>query len=141
MQSSSFSFFTLNPLNMSSPQSRKVLAVVDDLMFAVKIDAAARQNSITVEYAKTLADALAKAKTQPLLVLIDLNHNKLDVISLIRAFKTDDEIKKLSLLGFISHVDGERRQEAVDAGCDSVVPRSAFSVNLPKILKRHSTAL
>lgn len=107
-------------------------------MFAVKIDAAARQNSIGVQYAKTLEDALAKAKNQPVLILIDLNHNKLDVIEVIRAFKADDALKKISMLGFISHVDGERKQEAVDAGCDSVVPRSAFSVNLPKILKRHA---
>jgi CheY-like chemotaxis protein len=130
---------------MSSPQpgsqSRKVLAVVDDLMFAVKIDAAARQNSVTVEYAKTMEDAMSKARTLPSVILIDLNHNKLDVLGLIKAYKADDDLKKVSLLGFISHVDGERKQAAVDAGCDSVVPRSAFSVNLPKILKRHSTAL
>jgi len=126
---------------MSSNQSRKVLAVVDDLMFAVKIDAAARQSSVSVEYAKTLEDALAKGKTMPSLVLLDLNHNRLDVLDVIRGFKADPELKKISLLGFISHVDGERKQAAVAAGCDSVVPRSAFSVNLANILKRHSTAL
>ncbi len=118
--------------------AKQILAVVDDLMFAVKIDAAARQNSISVVYAKTLEDALTHAKSQPVLVLIDLNHNRLDVIEVIRAFKADDALKKISMLGFISHVDGERKQAAVDAGCDSVVPRSAFSVNLPKILKRHA---
>lgn len=118
--------------------AKQILAVVDDLMFAVKIDAAARQNSIGVVYAKTLEDALTHAKGQPVLVLIDLNHNRLDVIEVIRAFKADETLKKISMLGFISHVDGERKQAAVDAGCDSVVPRSAFSVNLPKILKRHA---
>lgn len=127
--------------NMSSVQSRKVLAVVDDLMFAVKIDAAARQSGVSVEYAKTQDDALAKCLDAPSLVLIDLNHNKLDVLKLIKAFKKDEALKKISLLGFISHVDGERKQAAVEAGCDSVVPRSAFSMNLPQILKRHATAL
>ena len=29
--------------------------------------------------------------------------------------------------------------KAVDAGCDMVVPRSAFSQNLPQILRRHAT--
>ncbi|WP_031496082.1 response regulator [Bryobacter aggregatus] len=120
---------------------KQILAVVDDLMFAVKIDSAAKQNSIGVVYAKTLEDALAKAKAQPVLVLIDLNHNKLDPIEIVRAFKADEELKKISMLGFISHVDGQRKQEAVEAGCDSVVPRSAFSVNLPQILKRHSGTL
>jgi len=126
---------------MSLNPSRKVLAVVDDLMFAVKIDAAARQSGVIIEYAKTLEDALLKCRALPSLVLIDLNHNKLDVLGLIKSFKSDEELKKVSLLGFISHVDGERKQAAVDAGCDSVVPRSAFSVNLAKILKRHATAL
>ncbi|MBM3762963.1 MAG: response regulator transcription factor [Acidobacteria bacterium] len=120
---------------------RKVLAVVDDLMFAVKIDAAARQSGVTVEYAKTQAEALEKGRSNPSLVLLDLNHNKIEILKLIKAFKKDDDLKKVSLLGFISHVDGERKQAAVDAGCDSVVPRSAFSVNLPQILKRHATAL
>jgi CheY-like chemotaxis protein len=126
---------------MSSNLSRKVLAVVDDLMFAVKIDAAARQSGVAVEYAKTQAEALLKAKELPSVILLDLNHNKLDVLKLIKALKKDEELKKVSLLGFISHVDGERKQAAIDAGCDSVVPRSAFSVNLPQILKRHATAL
>jgi CheY-like chemotaxis protein len=126
---------------MSSNSLRKVLAVVDDLMFAVKIDAAARQSGVTVEYAKTQAEALEKARSGPSVILLDLNHNKLDILKLIKAFKKDEDLKKLSLLGFISHVDGERKQAAVDAGCDSVVPRSAFSVNLPQILKRHATAL
>lgn len=126
---------------MSSNLSRKVLAVVDDLMFAVKIDAAARQSGVAVEYAKTQAEALLKAKDLPSVILLDLNHNKLDVLKLIKALKKDEELKKVSLLGFISHVDGERKQAAIDAGCDSVVPRSAFSVNLPQILKRHATAL
>jgi len=126
---------------MSSNSVRKVLAVVDDLMFAVKIDAAARQSGVTVEYAKTQAEALEKGRSNPSLVLLDLNHNKIEILKLIKAFKKDDDLKKVSLLGFISHVDGERKQAAVDAGCDSVVPRSAFSVNLPQILKRHATAL
>lgn len=126
---------------MSSQLSRKVLAVVDDLMFAVKIDAAARQSGVTVEYAKTQAEALEKGKSMPSVVLLDLNHNKVDILKLIKAFKKQEDLKKISLLGFISHVDGEKKQAAVEAGCDSVVPRSAFSMNLPQILKRHATSL
>ncbi len=127
--------------NMSSLPSRKVLAVVDDLMFSVKIDAAARQSGVAVEYAKSQEEAIAKGRGAPSVVLIDLNHGKLDVLKLIKAFKKDEALKKVSLLGFISHVDGERKQAAMDAGCDSVVPRSAFSMNLPQILKRHASSL
>ncbi len=126
---------------MASTVSRKVLAVVDDLLFAVKIDAAARQSGVAVDYAKSAEEAMEKARGGPSLVLIDINHNRLDVCELIRSLKADEDLKKLSLLGFISHVDGEKRQAAITAGCDSVVARSAFSMNLPQILKRHATAL
>jgi CheY-like chemotaxis protein len=126
---------------MPTEVSRKVLAVVDDLMFAVKIDAAARQSGVSVEYARGREEALEKGRQGPSLVLIDLNHARLDVLGLIAEFKRDEALKKVSLLGFISHVDTERRQAALKAGCDSVVPRSAFSTNLPQILKRHATAL
>src|SRR5438045_4190815 len=102
-------------------------------MFAVKIDAAAKQSSLLVNYAKSPEDALIKGQERPALVIIDLNNMKLDPIALIRSFKESKELNGLNLLGFISHVDAEKKQLAIDAGCDSVVPRSAFSVNLPKI--------
>jgi CheY-like chemotaxis protein len=110
-------------------------------MFAVKIDAAARQSGVSVSYAKSLEEALTKAAEQPALVLLDLNHARLDIIELITQLKADEKLRGLTLLGFISHVDTERRQAALNAGCNSVVPRSAFSVNLPQILKRHATSL
>lgn len=121
--------------------SKKILVVVDDLMFGVKIDAAARQAALQVEYAKTPEAALNAAREKPALVILDLNHAKLDPISLIETLKKDEESYKVPVLGFISHVDAERKQAANDAGCDTVVARSAFSVNLPQILKRHAGTL
>jgi CheY-like chemotaxis protein len=121
--------------------SKKILVVVDDLMFGVKIDAAARQTALQIEYAKTADAALAAAQQKPALVILDLNHAKLDPIALIETLKKDEESYKVPILGFISHVDAERKQQATDAGCDTVVARSAFSVNLPQILKRHAGAL
>jgi hypothetical protein len=34
-------------------------------------------------------------------------------------------------------VQGELKMKAQEAGCDMVVPRSAFSQNLAQILRRH----
>ena len=42
------------------------------------------------------------------------------------------------MIGYVSHVQGELKQAAHEAGCDMVLARSAFSQNLPQILKRHS---
>lgn len=109
-------------------------------MFSVKIDAAARQSHVPIEYARDQASALEKAKEGFSLLIVDLNHRTLDPIKLIKAIKAEAGLK-LPILGFISHVDVERKQEATKAGCDTVVARSAFSVNLPQILKRHSGTL
>lgn len=121
--------------------SRKVLAIVDDLMFAVKIDAAAKQSGVSVDYARAQAEVLDKARALPSVILVDLNHARLDVLEAVRNLKADEDLKKIPVLGFVSHVDADRRKAALEAGFDSVVPRSAFSVNLPQILKRHATAL
>jgi len=48
--------------------------------------------------------------------------------------------KGTSFLGFLSHIQGELKMKAQEAGCDMVVPRSAFSQNLPQILRRHGAS-
>ena len=42
--------------------------------------------------------------------------------------------------GFLSHVQGDLKQKAHEGGCDMVLPRSAFSQNLPQLLRRHGAA-
>jgi hypothetical protein len=41
------------------------------------------------------------------------------------------------VIGFLSHVQGDLKQKAHEVGCDMVLPRSAFSQNLPQLLRRH----
>jgi CheY-like chemotaxis protein len=74
------------------------------------------------------------------LVLVDLNLRAVDLLTWARAVKAELGTN-VRLLGFISHVDVERKQQALDAGFDRVMARSAFSVDLPLLLKRHATAL
>ena len=42
-----------------------------------------------------------------------------------------------SIVGFLSHLQGDLKAKAVEAGCDSVMPRAAFSQNLPNLLRRY----
>ena len=114
--------------------------MVDDLLFTVKISDMAKRTGLPVEFVKNGPDVLEAAKTHPLLVIIDLNTHALDPIETIRSLKADPETKGVSLLGYVSHVHGELKQQAHDAGCDMVMARSAFSQNLPLILKRHANA-
>jgi hypothetical protein len=40
-------------------------------------------------------------------------------------------------VGFLSHLQGDLKAKAVEAGCDVVMPRAAFSQNLPNLLRRY----
>jgi hypothetical protein len=44
------------------------------------------------------------------------------------------------VIGYLSHVQGELKQKAHEAGCDMVLARSAFSQNLPNLLRRHGSS-
>lgn len=41
------------------------------------------------------------------------------------------------VVAFGSHVQTQRLQEAIDAGCAEVLPRSRFTENLPELLKKY----
>lgn len=120
-------------------QKKKILAVVDDLLFTVKIADAAKRAGVDVEFLKSEHDVLEKAVNEsPLLIIIDLNNNSVAPLDLISKLKSKDELKRISLIGYLSHVQGELKQQAQEAGANIVMARSAFSQNLPQILKRHA---
>lgn len=120
-------------------QKRKILAVVDDLLFTVKISDAAKRAGLDAEFLKTEKDVLDKAtEDRPLLIILDLNANSVQPLKLIEKLKGNGNLKQISLIGFLSHVQGELKQKAQEAGANIVMARSAFSQNLPQILKRHA---
>jgi CheY-like chemotaxis protein len=117
---------------------RKVLAVVDDLLFTVKISDAAKRLGLDAEFLKSEKDLLEKAREGPLLIILDLNANSVNPLKLIGKLKGDVDFKNISLIGFLSHVQGELKIQAQEAGANMVMARSAFSQNLQQILKRHA---
>ena len=119
-------------------QDKRVLVVVEDLLFTVKISDAAKRAGLTAEFVKSEADVFDRVKDKPRLIILDLNANSVEPLKLITALKSDDNTKGISLIGYLSHVQGELKQQAHDAGADMVMARSAFSQNLPQILKRHA---
>ena len=120
-------------------QKKKVLAVVEDLLFTVKINEAAKRVGLNVEFVKSEPDVLQKAQEErPLLIIIDLNCGCVDPVPLISKLKSSAETKSISLIGFLSHIQGELKQKAQEAGANMVMARSAFSQNLQQIMKRHA---
>jgi PleD family two-component response regulator len=124
---------------MQNHGKKKILAVVEDLLFTVKISDAAKRAGLDVEFVKSERDVIDKATHEkPLLIILDLNFTAVQPLKLISKLKGNGEMKQISLIGYLSHVQGELKQQAQEAGANVVMARSAFSQNLPQILKRHS---
>lgn len=123
---------------MQNRSNKKLVAAVEDLLFTVKINEAAKRAGFEVDFVKTERDLLDKAKEKPTLIVIDLNINGFSAVNAIAALKGSADLKSISVLGYVSHVQGELKQQAHDAGANMVLARSAFSQNFPQILKRHS---
>ena len=119
-------------------EPKKVLAVLEDLFFTVKINESAKRAGLGISFVKSEHDVLEQAKHKPALIILDLNFHGVDALRLIRKLKSDEHTKGISVIGYLSHIQGELKQQAQEAGCNMVLARSAFSQNLPQILKRHA---
>lgn len=115
---------------------KTVLAVVSDLFFSAKISGAAKLTGVTLEYVTAQQPLLQKACAQQSLIVFDLNFDAVQPLELIRKLKSDPATSGIPLVGYLSHVQTDLARAAVEAGCDEVMPRSAFSMNLNQILTR-----
>ena len=128
------------PLPPTEDATSRIFAFVDDLFFQAKIQETARKLNVKVEFCKTEKDLTERMKQNgeetPSLIIFDLNHAGAKPLTLIPKLKA--KLKKgTSIIGFLSHVQGDLKQKAHEAGTDMVLPRSAFSQNLPQLLRRH----
>ncbi len=117
--------------------NKRVLAVLSDLMFMVKIQEAAKRAGLEAVFVKSKEEALEQARQDPVVIILDLNNSGMDALDLITELKAAEETRKIHLVGFVSHVQADLKQAAQQKGCDMVIARSAFSQNLPGILRRY----
>ena len=123
---------------MQMQENKRVLAVVADLFFSVKLTEAAKRSGMALEFVKDAGEVLEKAQAKPSLIIFDLNFEAVEPVQLIQKLKGNGSTKSISLIGYLSHIQAELKQQAQEAGCDMVLARSAFSQNMPLIFKRHS---
>jgi CheY-like chemotaxis protein len=128
------------PVREDSPT--RIFCFIEDLFFQAKINETARKLGIKVEFVKNGdKDALARITElpedqRPRLLVFDLNNLNAKPITLIPKFKA--KLKKAtSIIGFLNHLQGELKAKAVEVGCDTVMPRSAFSQSMPGMLRRY----
>ncbi len=123
---------------MQRQEPKRILAVVADLFFSVKLADAAKRFGLALELVKDPAEALEKARRKPALIVLDLNFEAVQPLDLIAKLKSSAETKGIAVIGYVSHVQGELKRQAHEAGCDTVLARSAFSQSIPRIFKMHS---
>jgi len=119
----------------------RIFCFIDDLFFQAKINETSKKLGVKVEFVKGDKDSVAKLTDapegeRPTLVVFDLNNLNAKPMTLIPKFKA--KLKKAtSIIGFLNHLQGDLKLKAIEAGCDTVMPRSAFSQSLPNLLRRY----
>jgi len=117
-----------------------VLIAVDDLLFSSRIRTAASQLGTEILFTRTSEDVLREARSRkPVLIVFDLNADKIQPVETIRAIKADPALCAIRALGFVSHVRTDLIEAARAAGAE-VMPRSAFASGLDEILRIASPA-
>jgi CheY-like chemotaxis protein len=112
----------------------RVAVLVDDMFFAAKINSAAEACGRKIERVKSREQLEALRAAPPSLVIIDLNSDRLDPIETIRYLRTHADLKAVPIVSFVSHVQTDLIRSAQAAGCDYVLPRSAFTQMLVEIV-------
>jgi DNA-binding NarL/FixJ family response regulator len=109
----------------------RIVALMDDLFFQMKVAETAKHLGLELKVA-TNGDALLDLlEPAPKLVIVDLNSRSQPLAAIERVRAVQKEVR---VIGFLSHVQRDLATQAQAAGCDEVMPRSAFTQNLAAIL-------
>lgn len=114
---------------------------IEDLFLTAKIQETARKLGVKVAFLKNDKESVAmltngEEQDHPGLIVFDLNNASAKPMTLIPKLKA--KLKKTtSIVGFLSHLQGDLKAKATEVGCDTVMPRAAFSQNLPNLLRRY----
>ncbi len=120
--------------------SRRIIAAVEDLVFASKILATAESLGVELQLARSAESLISNARSRkPDLIIVDLQIQRFDPLQLGRQLKVSDDLRTVPLIGFFSHVLTGLKQQAVAAGFDTVLPRSVFARDVADILAGKQT--
>jgi hypothetical protein len=133
------------PVAVREDAPTRIFCFIEDLFFLAKIQETARKLGVKVEFIKGVdKEAVARIgeapdPAHPALVVFDLNNLNAKPMTTIPKIKTKFK-KAVSIVGFLNHLQGDLKAKASDVGCDTVMPRSAFSQSLPVLLRRYGVA-
>ena len=119
----------------------RILCFIEDLFVVAKLQETAKKLGVKVGFLKAEKDTVTRLTDtpeheRPSLIVFDLNNANAKPLVLIPKLKA--KLKRgTSVIGFLSHIQGDLKVKAIEAGCDMVMPKSAFSQNRPNLLRRH----
>ena len=119
----------------------RIICFIEDLFVVAKMQETARKLGVKVSFVKAEKDTVARLtdmpeSERPSLIVFDLNNANAKPLTLIPKLKAKLK-RSTSIIGFLSHIQGDLKMKATEAGCDTVMPKAAFSQNLPNLLRRH----
>ena len=129
------------PVPIPEGAQTHIYLFVEDLFITAKVQETARKLGVKVAFIKNEKEAIAEltsgeAVNKPALIVFDLNNANAKPLTLIPKLKTKLK-RSASIIGFLSSIQGDLKAKAVEAGCDTVMPKAAFSQNLPNLLRRY----
>jgi PleD family two-component response regulator len=129
------------PVAMREDAPTRIYCFIEDLFLLAKIQEVSKKLGIKVAFLKPEKDVVTRLsetsdEDRPALILFDLNNANAKPLTLIPKIKT--KLKRgTSIIGFLSQIQTDLKSKAIEAGCDTVMPRSTFSQNLPNLLRRY----
>jgi DNA-binding NarL/FixJ family response regulator len=109
----------------------RVVALMDDLFFQMKVAETAKQLGVEFKVATTAEALTALLDPAPKLLIVDLNARSQPIATIQKLRAQKNAVR---VVAFLSHVQKDLAAQAQAAGCDEVMPRSIFTRNLALIL-------
>ena len=116
-------------------QPKKLLALVDDLMFASRIEGTLRASGYDVRVAPVaVATAAVAREWEPDVIVVNFGAPFQAWEGAIRALRSEPSLATTPLLAFGPHVDTVGRTAAAAAGASRVVTNGAFFNRMPEVV-------
>lgn len=118
---------------------RTIVALIEDLAFQQRLEAAAAQLAMRVIYADPSQPAVDfLVQHQPALIVLDLQTRTFDWRTWVLAAKTSPATRRMPILAFGPHVDTATWDEARRLGCDALISNGAFMRDPVSAIQRHA---
>jgi CheY-like chemotaxis protein len=118
----------------ASAPTRPILALVNDLFFALKIEDTAKALGLPVMFAGSAAEFFDKlGNAHPALVIADLTIGGVDLSAALTQLKADPQRAAVPILGYTTHADW-KRTGSLHEQCTKVVTKDVLSRHLADLI-------